>query len=111
MHVTVRKLGQFPSDDPGVVGRLAELRHIAASHPKFDLTMCGLNLSPTTVYGNQIVRALHAPPGPKGHLLRDNLREYAKDPLGFLSRCAREYGDIVQLRSVGQTFYLLRTRT
>jgi cytochrome P450 len=27
--------------------------------------------------------------------------------LGFLSRCAREYGDIVQLRFMGQTFYLL----
>jgi cytochrome P450 len=56
---------------------------------------------------NQIVRTLHAPPGPKGHLIGDNLREYAKNPLGFLSRCAREYGDIVQLRFVGQTFYLL----
>jgi 2'-5' RNA ligase len=50
MHVTVRKLGRFPSDDPGVVARLAELRHIAASHPSFDLTMWGLNLSPTTVF-------------------------------------------------------------
>jgi 2'-5' RNA ligase len=54
MHVTVRKLGRFPSDDPGVVARLAELRHIAASHPSFDLTMWGLNLSPTTVFA-QIV--------------------------------------------------------
>jgi cytochrome P450 len=27
--------------------------------------------------------------------------------LGFLSRCARQYGDIVQLRFLGQTFYLL----
>ena len=50
---------------------------------------------------------LHAPPGPRGHILGDNLREYARDPLGFLSRCAREYGDIVQLRFMGQTFYLL----
>jgi cytochrome P450 len=63
------------------------------------------------VYGdherNKIVRKLQAPPGPKGHLLGDNLREYAKDPLGFLSRCAQEYGDIVHLRFMGQTFYLL----
>jgi cytochrome P450 len=53
------------------------------------------------------VRTLSGPSGPKGHLLGDNLREYARDPLGFLSRCAREYGDIVQLRFMGQTFYLL----
>jgi cytochrome P450 len=49
----------------------------------------------------------HAPPGPKGHLLGDNLREYARDPLGFLSRCARAYGDVVRLRFMGQMFYLL----
>jgi 2'-5' RNA ligase len=49
MHVTIRKLGRFPSDDPGGA-RLAEVRHIAASHPPFDLTMRGLNLSPTTVF-------------------------------------------------------------
>jgi 2'-5' RNA ligase len=50
IHVTIRKLGQFPSDDPGAAARLSELRHIAASHPRFDLTMRGLNLSPTTVF-------------------------------------------------------------
>jgi 2'-5' RNA ligase len=49
MHVTIRKLGRFPSDDPGAA-HLAEVRHIAASHPPFDLTMRGLNLSPTTVF-------------------------------------------------------------
>ncbi len=50
MHVTIRKLGQFPSDDSGIAARLGELHHIAASHPSFDLTMCGINLSPTTVF-------------------------------------------------------------
>ncbi|MDQ3862438.1 MAG: cytochrome P450 [Actinomycetota bacterium] len=50
---------------------------------------------------------LHAPPGPKGHLLGGNVREYARDPLGFLSRCVREYGDVVQLRFMGQPIYLL----
>jgi len=50
MHVTIRKLGQFASDDRGAAARLGELRHIAASHPRFDLTMWGLNLSPTTVF-------------------------------------------------------------
>jgi cytochrome P450 len=53
------------------------------------------------------VRTLSGLSGPKGHFLGDNLRDYARDPLGFLSRCAREYGDIVQLRFMGQTFYLL----
>jgi 2'-5' RNA ligase len=50
VHVTIRKLGQFPSDDSGIAARLGELRHIAASHRSFDLTMWGLNLSPTTVF-------------------------------------------------------------
>jgi 2'-5' RNA ligase len=50
MHVTIRKVGQFPSDHPGVAACLAELRHIAASHHSFDLTMSGLNLSATTVF-------------------------------------------------------------
>jgi cytochrome P450 len=53
------------------------------------------------------VRSLSSPPGPKGHLLGDNLREYARDPLGFLSSCAQEYGDVVELRFMGQTLYLL----
>ena len=53
------------------------------------------------------MRTLSGPSGPKGHLLGHNLREYSRDPLGFLSRCAREYGDIVRLRFMGQTFYLL----
>jgi cytochrome P450 len=53
------------------------------------------------------VRALSDPPGPKGRLLGENLREYARDPLGFLSGCAREHGDVVRLRFMGQTFYLL----
>ncbi len=53
------------------------------------------------------MRALSDPPGPKGRLLGENLREYARDPLGFLSDCAREHGDVVRLRFMGQTFYLL----
>jgi len=50
MHVTIRKLGQFAPDDPGAAARLDHLRRIVASHPSFDLTMWGLNLSPTTVF-------------------------------------------------------------
>jgi 2'-5' RNA ligase len=50
MHVTIGKLGQFASDDPGAATRLDKLRHIAALHPSFDLSMWGLNLSPSTVF-------------------------------------------------------------
>ena len=53
------------------------------------------------------MRTISSPPGPKGHLLGDNVREYARDPLGFLSGCAREYGDVVRLRFMGQNLYLL----
>jgi cytochrome P450 len=56
---------------------------------------------------NEEAGLLRAPPGPRGHFVGDNLREYARDPLGFLSGCAREYGDVVKLRFMGQTFYLL----
>jgi cytochrome P450 len=57
--------------------------------------------------GKETMAVLTTPPGPKGHLIRENLPEYAKDPLGFLESCAREYGDVVRLRFMGQTFYLL----
>jgi cytochrome P450 len=38
------------------------------------------------------------PPGPKGHWLLGNLAEFRRDLLGFFTRCAREYGDLVALR-------------
>src|SRR5580700_1845964 len=43
---------------------------------------------------------LGPPPGPKGHFLLGNLRAVSRDWLGFYSRCAREYGDVVQVRYV-----------
>jgi cytochrome P450 len=39
-----------------------------------------------------------APPGPKGHWLTGNLPQFARDRLGFLTDCARRYGDCVALR-------------
>jgi cytochrome P450 len=30
-----------------------------------------------------------------------------RDPLGFLTRCSREHGDVVRLRAPGSTFYML----
>ena len=47
-------------------------------------------------------------PGPKGHrLLGGNLLDYSRDPLGFLTGCAREYGDVVRLNFPGPPAYLL----
>lgn len=38
------------------------------------------------------------PPGPRGNFLTGNLLEFRRDPLGFLTMCARNYGPIVRLR-------------
>ena len=47
------------------------------------------------------------PPGPEGTYLVGNLLDYARDPLLFLTRCSREYGDVVRLRFPGPLVYLL----
>ena len=47
------------------------------------------------------------PPGPEGHYLTGNSIEYKRDPLGFLTRCAREYGDVVRMSLLGRNTYLL----
>ena len=38
------------------------------------------------------------PPGPRGHPLIGSLPEFRRDILGFLTQCAREYGDVVAFR-------------
>jgi cytochrome P450 len=53
---------------------------------------------------------VNTPPGPKGHFLFGVAGEYARDILGFLNRCANEYGDIVYfpgVRFVGYKGYFL----
>ena len=35
------------------------------------------------------------PPGPQGRFLSGSLVEFRSDPLAFLARCARDYGDVV----------------
>src|SRR5204862_122596 len=42
-----------------------------------------------------------------GQLLLGNLPEFGKDLLGFITQCAREYGDIVRLRLANRVAYLL----
>ncbi len=47
-------------------------------------------------------RSLLVPRGVTGNLL-----DYARDPLGFLTECSRNYGDVVRLRFPGLPLYLL----
>jgi cytochrome P450 len=47
------------------------------------------------------------PPGPKGTFLLGNLSGFNRDPLGFLTRCARAYGDVVYLRTFNLPVYLV----
>lgn len=42
--------------------------------------------------------AMTLPPGPPGRWLGGNLSDFHRDRLGFMSRCARDYGGVVKLR-------------
>ncbi|MFL5991053.1 MAG: cytochrome P450, partial [Rubrobacteraceae bacterium] len=50
---------------------------------------------------------LNLPSGPKGRPVVGNMLGYARDPLGFLTRCSREHGDVVRLRFPGTLAYLI----
>lgn len=47
------------------------------------------------------------PPGPKGHWLSGNLGQYKLGRLEYLTRCARDYGDVVALRFGPRRIYLV----
>ena len=47
------------------------------------------------------------PPGPRGRFLLGNLPDFARDILGFVTFCAREYGDVTRLRLGKYDAYLL----
>ncbi|MEE7458047.1 cytochrome P450 [Methylorubrum populi] len=47
------------------------------------------------------------PPGPKGWPLLGSLIGFARDPLGFLTACSRQYGDVVAFRTAGQLMLVL----
>ena len=47
------------------------------------------------------------PPGPKGQFLVGNTLQYMGDSLGFLTRCAREFGDVVRIRLGLSDHYVL----
>ena len=40
------------------------------------------------------------PPGPRGNLLKGNLSQFQRDPLGCMTRWARQHGDVVAIRFV-----------
>src|SRR5215212_6444395 len=42
--------------------------------------------------------AVAIPQGPRGGRVLGNMREFNSDSLGFLERCAREFGDVVPTR-------------
>lgn len=46
-------------------------------------------------------------PGPRGGWALGSLRPFARDPLGFLTSCARDYGDVVRLRFLTRQVFLL----
>jgi len=56
---------------------------------------------------SRIDRRKRLPSGPKGHWLLGSTMDYMRDPLGFLERAAREYGDIFQLRLGNTRTYVL----
>src|SRR3954447_15307040 len=53
------------------------------------------------------VTTARLPPSPPGLPLLGHLLPAARDPLGYLTRCAREYGDVVRLHAPGSTYYVL----
>src|SRR5213079_3289280 len=67
-----------------------------------------LGLTITIRGGNKVLMsAARIPPGPKAHFLLGNLPEYRRDPLSFLSMCARDYGDVVLIRVAHLKAYIL----
>jgi len=47
------------------------------------------------------------PPGPKSKYPGSGFVQFRKDPMGFLERLAREFGDVVHWRIVGQHTFLI----
>jgi cytochrome P450 len=47
------------------------------------------------------------PPGPRGRFLGGHLNDFRHDRLAFLTRCARDHGDMVRLRFAHRRIYLV----
>ena len=49
------------------------------------------------------------PAGPPARFLTGHLNDFSADPLGFLTRTAREYGDVVPYTFLGSHTYLVNS--
>ena len=49
------------------------------------------------------------PPGPRVRSLGGSFRDFRADPLGFLTRCTQEYGDLCYFRAGHQHMYFLNS--
>jgi|CXWL01.1.fsa_nt_gi cytochrome P450 len=54
-----------------------------------------------------MLRSKRFPPGPPGSAIFGHFKEYSRDPLGFITRCSREYGDVAAFRLPGMRVYLV----
>src|SRR5207237_3534068 len=52
-------------------------------------------------------RMTRFPPGPKSSYPGSGFLRFRKDPMGFLERMAREFGDIVHWKMGGQNVFLI----
>jgi cytochrome P450 len=50
-------------------------------------------------------RSSKTPPGPRGHWLLGSMPEFLADNLGFITRVAREYGDVARYRMAHMSWY------
>jgi cytochrome P450 len=54
-----------------------------------------------------VALTVNRPPGPWNPPVIGNLRTFRANPLAFISKAAREYGDVVYFRVMGQNMYLV----
>ncbi|HZQ45718.1 MAG TPA: cytochrome P450, partial [Verrucomicrobiae bacterium] len=54
-----------------------------------------------------VASSMSLPAGPKGSLFLGSLKDFGRDPLGFLEMCARDYGDFVPVRFLNRTVFIL----
>jgi cytochrome P450 len=52
----------------------------------------------TAASASAVKNTMQRPPGPKSNFLLGSMRDVSRDWLGFYAGCAKQYGDIVQLR-------------
>ena len=63
-------------------------------------------MTANVIHNKPLASRRHAP-GPKGHFFVGSLPDFSRDPLGFLDLCAREYGDVVEMRVPNQLAFVV----